>query len=73
MRNNIIGYVNIGEYNSVNLLTLLYIGDINTKFKSFEGSISEKEEVKDVATVICVRGIFTKLDYTVGQFPTKST
>ena len=56
---NIIGYVDSG--------------DMNSKFKSFEEYVMEKSHEKEVAThmlTLCVRGIFMKMDYPIGYFPT---
>lgn len=58
---NIIGYVDTG--------------DINKKLKSFEEQLKGEESDQEIAThmlTVCVRGIFFKLDYPLGQFSTTS-
>ena len=51
-------------------------GDMNSRIKSFEAHVLGKEEgAREVASLmlaLCVRGIFVKLDYLIGQFPTSS-
>jgi hypothetical protein len=49
-------------------------GDLNKKFKSFEAHLQKEEVDEQVAThilAVCVRGIFMKLEYPLGHFPTK--
>jgi hypothetical protein len=57
---NIVGYVDTG--------------DMNQLLKSFESNLKgQKEPPKEVAThmlAVCVRGIFLKLDFPLGQFST---
>ena len=49
-------------------------GNINSMLKSFEAQVKGEDEPKqEVAThmlAVCVRGIFMKLDYPLGQFAT---
>ena len=56
---NIIGYVNVG--------------DINSMLKSFESQLKDEAPEKEVAThmlVLYVRGIFLKMEYPLAQFST---
>uniref|UniRef100_A0A1X7TG45 Uncharacterized protein n=1 Tax=Amphimedon queenslandica TaxID=400682 RepID=A0A1X7TG45_AMPQE len=57
-----------------NMIGYVDTGNMNNMLKSFEASVKGEDEPKqDVAThmlAVCVRGIFVKLDYPLGQFAT---
>lgn len=60
--------------NTGQMLRFVDIGDINAKLQSFEAKLLDKEEhPPEVATRVislCVRGIFTRLEYPICQFAT---
>lgn len=51
-------------------------GDINSRLKSFEAHFMGRDELEmEIATqmlAVCIRGIFMKLEYPLGQYPTTS-
>lgn len=49
------------------------VGDINNKITSLEQRLNSADDpiVADHMLAIMVRGIFIKLDFTLGSFPTK--
>lgn len=51
-------------------------GEMNTKLKEFEAHVNGVEEPQTETTThmlaVCIRGIFMKLDYPAGHFPTAS-
>ena len=59
-----------------NIIGFVNTGDMNELLRSFEVELKgQKEPKRDVAThmlAVCVRGIFLKLDYPLGQFSTTS-
>lgn len=59
-----------------NIIGFVNTGDMNELLRSFEVELKgQKEPKRDVAThmlTVCVRGIFLKLDYPLGQFSTTS-
>ena len=59
-----------------NIIGFVNTGDMNELLRSFEVELKgQKEPKRDVAThmlAVCVRGIFMKLDYPLGQFSTTS-
>ena len=59
-----------------NIIGYVETGDMNSMLSSFESRMKGEQEIQEIAThmlVVCVRGIFMKLDYPLGQFATTST
>lgn len=73
-KGNIIGFVDTGILISYGYMYELITGDLNTRLKSFEDHVMDvahkEDEVATHMLAVCVRGIFMKLDYPIGQFPT---
>ena len=58
-----------------NIIGFVDTGDINKMLSSFEAEVKGEKESQGIAThmlAVCVRGIFLKLDYLLGQFSTTS-
>ena len=61
---------------SGNIIGYVDVGDMNMQLKNFEANLEEKAQEKEVAThmlMLYVRGIFTKMEYPLAQFPTTGT
>jgi hypothetical protein len=61
------------DKNSSNIIGYVNLGDINMRLKNLEATLEKGTEEKEVAThmlVLYIRGILTKIEYPLAQFPT---